>query len=70
VRAREAAEAGAEIRTGARVVEITRVASTGGGTRALAWRPAPVTGRLMAQAYCGEPSPVELAPFEPDRFGR
>ncbi len=30
----------------------------------------PITGRLVAQAYCGEPSPVELAPFDPDRFGR
>jgi D-hydroxyproline dehydrogenase subunit beta len=30
----------------------------------------PVTGRLIAQAYCGEPSLVDLAPFDPDRFGR
>jgi D-hydroxyproline dehydrogenase subunit beta len=30
----------------------------------------PVTGRLVAQAYCGEPSPVELGPFDPDRFCR
>ena len=30
----------------------------------------PITGRLVAQAYCGEPSSVELAPFDPDRFGR
>ena len=30
----------------------------------------PVTGRLEAQAYCGEPSSVELEPFDPDRFGR
>ena len=30
----------------------------------------PVTGRLIAQAYCGEPSSVDLAPFDPDRFGR
>ena len=28
----------------------------------------PITGRLIAQAYCGEPSSVELAPFAPDRF--
>jgi D-hydroxyproline dehydrogenase subunit beta len=28
----------------------------------------PVTGRLIAQAYCGEPSLVELDPFDPDRF--
>jgi glycine/D-amino acid oxidase-like deaminating enzyme len=28
----------------------------------------PITGRLIAQAYCGEPSPVDLAPFAPDRF--
>jgi glycine/D-amino acid oxidase-like deaminating enzyme len=30
----------------------------------------PVTGRLIAQAYCGEPLLVDLAPFDPDRFGR
>jgi D-hydroxyproline dehydrogenase subunit beta len=30
----------------------------------------PITGRLVAQAYCGEPSPVALDPFDPDRFGR
>ena len=29
----------------------------------------PVTGRLIAQAYCGEPSPIDLGPFDPDRFG-
>lgn len=29
----------------------------------------PITGRLIAQAYCGEPSPVDLEPFAPDRFG-
>ena len=29
----------------------------------------PITGRLLAQAYCGEPTPVDLAPFDPDRFG-
>jgi D-hydroxyproline dehydrogenase subunit beta len=28
----------------------------------------PVTGRLIAQAYCGEPTLVELDPFAPDRF--
>lgn len=28
----------------------------------------PVTGRLVAQAYCGEPLAVALAPFDPDRF--
>jgi glycine/D-amino acid oxidase-like deaminating enzyme len=28
----------------------------------------PVTGRLVAQAYCGEPPLVELGPFDPDRF--
>jgi glycine/D-amino acid oxidase-like deaminating enzyme len=28
----------------------------------------PITGRLIAQGYCGEPSSVELAPFAPDRF--
>jgi glycine/D-amino acid oxidase-like deaminating enzyme len=28
----------------------------------------PVTGRLVAQAYCGEPTLVDLAPFAPDRF--
>lgn len=28
----------------------------------------PVTGRLVAQAYCGEPTLVDLAPFDPDRF--
>jgi D-hydroxyproline dehydrogenase subunit beta len=28
----------------------------------------PITGRLIAQAYCGEPSSVDLAPFAPDRF--
>ena len=30
----------------------------------------PVTGRLVAQAYCGEPPLVGLAPFDPDRFRR
>jgi D-hydroxyproline dehydrogenase subunit beta len=30
----------------------------------------PVTGRIVAQAYCGEPSLVDLTPFDPDRFGR
>jgi glycine/D-amino acid oxidase-like deaminating enzyme len=28
----------------------------------------PVTGRVLAQAYCGEPVLVDLAPFAPDRF--
>ncbi len=28
----------------------------------------PITGRLIAQAYCGEPVAVDLAPFDPDRF--
>jgi glycine/D-amino acid oxidase-like deaminating enzyme len=28
----------------------------------------PITGRLVAQAYCGEPTPVDLSPFDPDRF--
>jgi D-hydroxyproline dehydrogenase subunit beta len=28
----------------------------------------PLTGRLVAQAYCGESPPVDLAPFDPDRF--
>ena len=28
----------------------------------------PVTGRLVAQAYCGESPLLELAPFDPDRF--
>jgi glycine/D-amino acid oxidase-like deaminating enzyme len=28
----------------------------------------PVTGRLIAQAYCGEPTLVPLDPFDPDRF--
>ena len=29
----------------------------------------PVTGRLIAQAYCGEPSPIDPEAFYPDRFG-
>ncbi len=29
----------------------------------------PVTGRLVAQALCGEPAALDLAPFSPDRFG-
>ena len=29
----------------------------------------PITGRLLAQAICGEPTGVDLAPFDPDRFG-
>ena len=28
----------------------------------------PVTGRLLAQAYCGEAPELDLAPFDPDRF--
>jgi glycine/D-amino acid oxidase-like deaminating enzyme len=28
----------------------------------------PVTGRVIAQAYCGEPVLVDLSPFSPDRF--
>jgi glycine/D-amino acid oxidase-like deaminating enzyme len=28
----------------------------------------PVTGRVLAQAYCGEPALVDLTPFDPDRF--
>jgi glycine/D-amino acid oxidase-like deaminating enzyme len=28
----------------------------------------PVTGRVLAQAYCGEPTAMDLAPFAPDRF--
>jgi glycine/D-amino acid oxidase-like deaminating enzyme len=28
----------------------------------------PVTGRVIAQAYCGEPTLVDLTPFAPDRF--
>lgn len=28
----------------------------------------PITGRLVAQAYTGEPTTVDLAPFHPDRF--
>jgi hypothetical protein len=27
-----------------------------------------VTGRLVAQACCGEETLVDLAPFDPDRF--
>jgi glycine/D-amino acid oxidase-like deaminating enzyme len=30
----------------------------------------PVTGRLVAQALCGEEPLVDLAPFDPDRFGQ
>jgi glycine/D-amino acid oxidase-like deaminating enzyme len=29
----------------------------------------PVTGRLIAQLYCGEEPVVDPAPFDPDRFG-
>jgi glycine/D-amino acid oxidase-like deaminating enzyme len=28
----------------------------------------PVTGRLLAEALCGEPPQLDLAPFDPDRF--
>jgi glycine/D-amino acid oxidase-like deaminating enzyme len=28
----------------------------------------PITGRLIAQALCGEPSELDLTPFDPDRF--
>jgi glycine/D-amino acid oxidase-like deaminating enzyme len=28
----------------------------------------PVTGRVLAQAFCGEPPLMDLAPFAPDRF--
>jgi glycine/D-amino acid oxidase-like deaminating enzyme len=28
----------------------------------------PVTGRLVAQLYCGEAPVVDPAPFDPDRF--
>jgi glycine/D-amino acid oxidase-like deaminating enzyme len=30
----------------------------------------PVTGRLVAQLYCGEPPVADPAPFAPDRFAR
>ena len=30
----------------------------------------PVTGRLVAQLYAGEPPVVDPEPFDPDRFGR
>jgi D-hydroxyproline dehydrogenase subunit beta len=29
----------------------------------------PLTGRLVAQAMCGEPTDLGLEPFDPDRFG-
>jgi D-hydroxyproline dehydrogenase subunit beta len=28
----------------------------------------PITGRLIAQAICGEPPDLDLSPFDPDRF--
>jgi D-hydroxyproline dehydrogenase subunit beta len=28
----------------------------------------PITGRLIAQALCGQPTALDLAPFSPDRF--
>ena len=30
----------------------------------------PITGRLLAQAICGEPAALDLRPFDPDRFSR
>ena len=30
----------------------------------------PVTGRVLAQAFCGETPLVDLAPYDPDRFAR
>jgi D-amino-acid dehydrogenase len=30
----------------------------------------PITGRVVAQAYCGEPPSISLSAFEPDRFAR
>ena len=30
----------------------------------------PVSGRLVAQALCGEPVVLDLTPFAPDRFAR
>ena len=30
----------------------------------------PITGRLIAQALCGEPPDLALGPFAPDRFER
>jgi D-hydroxyproline dehydrogenase subunit beta len=30
----------------------------------------PVTGRVIAQAFCGEPVLLDLTPFAPDRFAR
>ncbi len=30
----------------------------------------PVTGRVLAQAFCGEKPLVDLAPYDPDRFAR
>jgi glycine/D-amino acid oxidase-like deaminating enzyme len=30
----------------------------------------PLTGRLVAQLYCGEAPVADPAPFDPDRFGR
>jgi D-hydroxyproline dehydrogenase subunit beta len=28
----------------------------------------PISGRMLAQAYCGEPLPMNISPFSPDRF--
>lgn len=28
----------------------------------------PISGRLIAEAYCGEPAQIGLGPFDPDRF--
>ena len=30
----------------------------------------PITGRLIAEGICGEPSELDLTPFDPDRFSR
>jgi D-hydroxyproline dehydrogenase subunit beta len=30
----------------------------------------PITGRLVAQAICGEAAPLDLGPFDPNRFSR
>jgi glycine/D-amino acid oxidase-like deaminating enzyme len=29
----------------------------------------PISGRLVAQALCGERPDLDLAPYRPDRFG-
>jgi D-hydroxyproline dehydrogenase subunit beta len=45
-----------------------RVESAWAGLRP--WLPddLPITGRLVAQAMCGEPTELGLEPFRPDRF--